>query len=424
MASGKTSGGVARFFRRFAGAPAGQGSTADFHAAFSAAGGDGALSLGFLLRQGANSIGRGRSFLEERGRALAAAIDAQSREEAVLLAQAARLAIALFWLFIAVMLAREVSASGGAPVRGLAAGDAMMAARVFFALAALGVVAAFVGGYLARGGALGAARAEADALGAATGRIARDFGDSLDRLRADMEQHARRAGDALDDLARMHLVALEAAAFFREIQFLADPDADDAEAKFRGFLRERAPAPPASGGGGLLLFALGCLFGVGFAAALRPGAGAGLSTGLPFWVLAASLGFALLYFVVGPLFRAAGGVSTRAPGDLAGRAREAALGRVRAAFAAEDAPRLDDLIRRTEDAAAVLKARLDDHAPRAAAGVDPEPAWRRPPPPPQFVDPRFDPSPPPFRAGGTSARNDAKPKQSLSDLGAPPWMNR
>ena len=422
MASNKNSGGIARFLQRFAAARRRVASPAGFHADFAAAGGnESALSLGFLLRQSANSIGRGRRLLSERGRALAAAIDAQGREDAVLLAQAARLAIALFWLFIAVILAREVAAAGGAPVRGLAAGDAQMAARVFFALAALGVVAAFVGGFLARGLSGGAMREAADALGAASGRSARDYGETLDALRAQLERQARRPGDALDDLARMHLVALEASAFFSEIQFLAETDGDDAVAKFRGFLRERAPAPPGSGAGGLLLFALGAAFGVGLAAALREGAAAGLSSGLPLWVLAASLGFALLYFAVGPLFRAAAGAAD----DLALRARAAALDRVRAAFAAENAPRLDDLVRRTEDAIAILKARLGDDARREAAEqAGAEPAWRRPPEPPQFVAAAFDPAPPTFHAGQPRARNNAGPKQPPAGLGAPPWMKR
>lgn len=422
MASNKKSGGVVRFLQRFAAAPRRVASPTEFDADFAAAGGDeSALSLGFLLRQSANAIGRGRRLLSERGRAMAAAIDAQGRENAVLLAQAARLAIALFWLFIAVMLAREMAAAGGAPVRGLASGDAQMAARVFFALAALGVVAAFVGGFLARGLSGGAVREAADALGGATGRAARDYGETLDALRAQLERQARRPGDALDDLARMHLVALEASAFFSEIQFLSDTDGDDALAKFRGFLRERAPAPPASGAGRFLLFALGAAFGVGLAAALRPGAAAGFSSGLPLWVLAASLGFALLYFAVGPLFRAAGGAAD----ELALRARAAALDRVRAAFAAESAPRLDDLVRRTEDAAAILKARLGDDARREAAEqAGPEPAWRRPPEPPQFVAARFDLAPPAFRVGQSSARNNAEPKQPPAGLGAPPWKNR
>ncbi|NWG93373.1 MAG: hypothetical protein HXY21_12860, partial [Parvularculaceae bacterium] len=106
------------------------------------------VSLVFLLRQSANAISRGRMMVAERGAALSKIVAAAAQGDARLAAQAARLLIALFWVFLAVMLAKEAAA--GAPTRGLAASDAAGLSRIFAALGVLGVASAMVGGLLVK----------------------------------------------------------------------------------------------------------------------------------------------------------------------------------------------------------------------------------------------------------------------------------
>lgn len=396
------------------------------------AGGKSDVSLGFLLRQSAAAIGRGRALLAERAQALSLAILEKSGAETALYAQGARVAIALFWLFLAVILTREAATANGALfVRGLDPQSAAGLARVFIALSALGFVAAFVGGFLvrARSGEAGVRR-EAAALGADAGRIAHDFGESLDTLRQRMDAHGEHPGGAIEDLSRMHLVAIEATAFFEEIQFLADPDAGDAASKFRGFLRRHAPAGgPSSPAYPPLLVgaALGLVF--GFALWAGPASTLAPAGGLPLWAIAATLGLAFLYAVMGRLFF---GLAGPAAASLVEGARAEALAATRAAFLAEDAPRLDDLIRRTEDALAVFGARIDAGRSAAELAADTgEPHWRRPPEGPRFVSQAFQSAPPVFRPDAQApaekifsapGRRNAAPKQTASAPDALPWL--
>lgn len=384
---------------------------------------DGDVSLGFLLRQSAHSIERGRALIAARGAELSRLIAAQTASEASLAAWAARLLIALFWAFAGVVLVREASA--GSPVRGLAAADAAMLARVFVAVGVLGAAAAFVGGFLARAAAKNAG-AGGD-LGAEAGRIARDFGETVAEIRARIGSES--GGAAAGEFSRLHLVALEAASFFEAIGFLAEADEARAAEKFRAFLAG-CSAPSSSGVPGLLLLALGAAIGVG-AAGGAPSFGA--ASGLPLWAVLALPGLAFLYAGMGVLFSAAG---ASASGTAAAQAREEMLTALRRSYVAAGAPKANALFSEVEAALADFRARIGAdgraHSGRAGDSNVDDPAWRKPAEGPRVVPRAFEALPPLFRADAQAppakifsarGRRNAEPKQTASAPDAPPWLN-
>ena len=378
------------------------------------------VSFGFLLRQSAAAIDRGRTLIDARGAEIARVVAARGLSEASLAASGARLFIALFWVFIGVVLARE--AGFGLPVRGLDAASAAMLARVFVAAGFVGAVAAFVGGFLVRAGEK---NVSGDfAFGADAGAIAREFGETVAELKARIDEGEGSAGD----LSRLHLAAVEAAAFLDGISFLAEPDHQRAEDEFQAFLKNHAPAA-GSGAGLLLLLILGAVVGAVAAAGGVPGFG---YTGLPLWAVAALPGLAFLYAGLGAVFSAAGAASA---GGASARARHEILVRLRRAYVEAGAPRADDLIGDAEAAIAHFGRRRGVDAPQSshagAAGAE-DFAWRRPAEAPRFVSQSFEAAPPVFRAETqaplrknffTGRRRNADPKQTASAPDAPPWLN-
>lgn len=378
------------------------------------------ISFGFLLRQSAHAIERGRALIDARGIEIARVVAARASSEAMLAAWGARLFIALFWVFVGVVLARE--AASGLSVRGLDAASAAMLARVFVAAGALGAVAAFVGGFLVRASEKSAGADQG--FGAEAGRIAREFGEAVAQLKARIEDGDREPSD----ISRLHLVAVEAASFLDGISFLAEPDDARAGEKFAAFLARHAPQA-GSGGAALILLALGALIGAVAAAGGFPRLGA---SGLPLWAVAALPGLALFYAGLGALFAGAG---ASAAGSATARARREILARLREAYASAGAPKADELISGIE--AAIARAtqspgHRQDHAADSNAA---EFAWTRPAEPPRFVAQSFQSAPPVFRAEkqappeqkfwknffGGRGRN-AAPKQPASAPDAPPWL--
>lgn len=382
---------------------------------------DGEVSFGFLLRQSAHAIDRGHTLIAARGDTLARTAAAKGAVEAALASHAARLLIALFWVFIGVVLAREALA--GSPVRGLSAESAALLARIFVAIGVLGAVAAFVGGFLTRSAARTAPSLEPN-FGSEAGGIVRDFGDAVAALKSRIEGDGSDA--AADDISRLHLVALEAASFLEGISFLTEPDHARAETEFRAFLSRR-PAPPGSGPSPFFLLALGALTGAGAVFG-----GAPLNSGLPLWAIAALPGLAVLYAGMGFLFAAAGSSATA---SAAARARHDLLTDMRRAYVAAGPPRAGDLIAGVEAALSRFRRRIADEdrsrADHSAASDPSEFAWRRPPEAPRFVAQTFEAAPPVFRPDrqgglrknffGGRSRN-ADPKQSPSAPDAPPSL--
>jgi hypothetical protein len=362
---------------------------------FSGAAGSAHFSLGFLLRQSAHAIEQEREALIRRGLSLARAVDRRRGGELTLIAHFVRLLIGLFWLYLALRLDREALsalAAGSALAGDLPVALAQALARLFLALGAIGVAAAFVGAWIVIGAGQGdnvALRRLAAGLGGEAAAIAKRFDEDLDRLRREMDDHARPA-DAVDDLSRMHLVALESAVFFSEIRFLTEPDRGAAARQFEAFLARFRARPAASFLAALMVFTVGAMWGFIFGfirgLSLAPGVEPPIPepSGIPDWAILASLGLALLYALAGRLVEL-----FRAPLTMSAvwRAREEALDALRAAFVAGAGPRIEDVIRRIEDALAVYRARLP--AESAAHAALPER--------PRFVEPAFAGAPPAFR---------------------------
>ncbi|HNS86991.1 MAG TPA: hypothetical protein PKH09_08805 [Parvularculaceae bacterium] len=378
------------------------------------------VSFGFLLRQSAAAIEQARALINARGGEIARAIAQAGSTDARLAAWGARLLIALLWVFIGIVLARDSGA--GVFARGLDPGSGSMLARIFVGVGVLGAAIAMVGGFLAKAGDAISARS-AD-FGAEAGEIVRAFGETAADLRRRIADEDDAA--AASDLSRLHLMAVEAATFLEGINFLAEPDHERAGEKFRAFLSGapagRNAAPAAAGLVFLVLVAS-----VGLAAATGE-----VSTGFPPWVAVALPGFAALYAGLGLLFAAAG---ADAAGGAAARARDETLTRLRKAYVAAGAPRADDIIEDVEAAIDAFQRRIGPghHHSTSAGGESKavETDRRRGAEAPRFVAHTFDAAPPVFRTERqanfrknffTAKRRNADPKQSPNAPDAPPWL--
>ena len=417
-------------------------------------GGD--FALGQLLQQAARKIEDGKAALSAQARDLVDAISARRGGEISLIAHSLRLLIALAWAVFAFRLDRAVltAMAEGQPLIVTLLGtmpitDAQILARVFMLLAGAGVAAAFLGSWLvmATGGASNAKlRVKSAAFGAEAADLAKAFDADLNRLRDQMERRPLSSPDAAEDLSRMHLTALEAAVFFHNIQFLTTQDSEEARLKFRGYLNANTAPPRALGlidiAPALILF---FLFGLGYGYHLwapTPEPTGATVTSLLKYPLAflAVLGLALVYLGVGlGLDQMLGLITARA----ADEARAEALDAVRSGFVAGNAPQIDSIIRRIEDALAVFKARLSGaRTPGATQGAAAigrsaddggELPWRKAPEGPRFATQTFLAAPESFVAedkntGATkffsrTRRADAEPKQSFTSAKKPPWLN-
>jgi hypothetical protein len=393
------------------------------------------VSLGFLLRQSANAISRSRAMVVDRGAAISRIIAAAAQGDARLAAQAARLLIALFWVFLAVMLAKETA--GGGATRGLAATDAASLSRIFAALGVLGVASAMVGGLLVKARARSAeetARRAATDFGAEIGAVARGFSEAVARLSARIgDSGAASAGD----IARLHLIAAEAAAFLGEVDFAAEPDHQHAAEKFGSFLKSAERRAERSGAPAIMFVLVGALIGAALLSlATSPppplasaSDGFGLTRDLPLWALSASLGFAILYSLAGALFSAASAGEAGAVSPTL----DAAISDLRKAFAESGAPKLDGLAASVEAAIGSFVARQEHDSGRLSVDrLEAGPPWRRPSEPPRFEPQTFVAAPPLFRVdaqgGGEKifprkVSRNAAPKQSSKALETPSRLN-
>lgn len=403
---------------------------------FSVGGAEGDVSLAFLLRQSAHAIDRARALIAARGDAIARHLAASGAAEARMAAAAARLTIAILWLFIGAVLAREAGVvagiGAGIGARGLDPAQASALARIFVAVGVLGAVAAFVGGFIAR--AASAPRATSG-FGTEAGALARHFAGAV-----------AETGDDAQAVTRLHCLAVEATSFFEGIDFLTEPDHARAEARFARFLEGRATGE--SGAAAVLFFALALVStGAVIGALATSGAPAGAipAFAFPAWVVIVLPGLALLYAAMGAIFAAAG---AGAAGALAARARHETLVALRKAYVEAGAPRADDVIAAIETALSragaapnsgfgARAARIDTpppdriDGPADATHSDADFAWRRPPAAPRFVARSFEAAPPVFRPEKQahlrknifgSTRRNADPKQPASAPDAPPWL--
>ncbi|MGE0409171.1 MAG: hypothetical protein AB7P23_07905 [Amphiplicatus sp.] len=391
--------------------------------------------LGNRVRASAGAIVDRQRGLAESARRVARAIDDRFDGAVSMTAWKIRLVIALLWGLIAVQLvwARLTEASGVIVGLGVVP-DAHIRplAEIFIALAFLGMAG------VVAGAALVALAGNADnrrvrMIGGAFGEHAADvalgFDGALDRLRRSMDERHDPV-DAVTDLSRAHLTALEAAVFFRDLNFITDES--DAAAGFRGYMDRFG------GGGGatamLSSFVVGAFVGAnGVLMALhipvRPRVPdfSGLLDGAPApWILFGML----VYLFAGFFARLLRPAIVAAASD---RVRGEALEAIRSGFVAKSAPRVEDVVRRIDDSLDIFKARVAGRARRPdshAAADDEIPLWRRPPEAPRFVETAFPAAPKSWRAdppapaertrGVNFSRPGPGPKRGLFGLKKPP----
>lgn len=361
-------------------------------------------ALGAELERSAREITHRQARLEDEAMRLAATIGERLDGEATLITQGLRFCIVAFWTVLAVTLAwisRGGDANWAAWIGPVTQADAYVLARAFAILAGAGFIVAFAVAALVF--ALGKGdnnrvRARAAWLGSEAGAFALEFDNELKRLRDAMDDRKENPSAAVSELSRMHLTALEAAAFFRSMQFLTD-ERDEAIRQFRGFLR-------GAGGGGASIFEaylLGLLSGVFFMGFLTPAQIRlpvdipDFSANYPWAVLSMLLG-GFVFAIAGLIVNLVRGVLTAGAGR---QARSEALDAVRSGFVSRNAPRIESVIQRIEDAVDVFQARLAGWRPKSALGPEPEtetPSWRKPPEGPRFVETSFAAAPKAFLA--------------------------
>lgn len=360
--------------------------------------------LGDELERSARAITLRQARLEEEASLLAATIRERLDGEATLLTQGLRICIVVVWALLAVTLAwisRGGDVAWAVWMGPVPTDDAFVLARAFAILAAAGfVVALAVAGLVfALGkGDNNRVRARAAWLGSEAGAFAVDFDNELKRLRDAMDERKENPSAAVSELSRMHLTALEAAAFFRSMPFLTDAR-EEAMMQFRGFLRGRGGAGASTFETYLLGFFTGVFF-MGLAAPMQiqlPVDIPDFSANYPWAVLSMLLG-GFVFAIAGLLVNVGRGLLTA---GAARQARSEALDAVRSGFVSKNAPRIESVIQRIEDAVDVFQARLSGWRPKSALGPEPEtetPSWRKPPEAPRFVETTFASAPKAFLA--------------------------
>lgn len=375
---------------------------------------EGALPLSSLLEESAHAMVRRNDELRGLSRNLAARIEERRNGEITMAAQAVRVVIGLVWLGVAIWLYNAIltaRADGLAAIPGGAAlADAAVLMQTFLIVAGAGLGVAFGVAALAR--ALGNADnsgvcREAEKLGGAIADATGEFDKTLSALRGAMDRRAHPA-DAVNDLSRAHLTALEAHAFFREIGFLTGAEDDQSLRQFRTFLGRSV----SGGGGGLLDLAITFIAGGAFGAlamhvAIGPEpepvtqAKSVLSIMQYPWAVQLILAGGLLYAGAGAFLSLFTGPLTE---GVAASARADALTALRSGFAAQSALRPADITRRIKDAVDVFRARIGGSSSgrnqSAMANHDPAfsteedtPEWRRRDSSVKFVDAGFSAAP-------------------------------
>lgn len=404
----------------------------------------GSLPLTTLLEQSAHAMARRKDDLREPAARLAARIAERREGEVTLAAQAFRVLIGLvwlgvaIWLYIAVLNARADGVSVVGP--GIPLDDASVLMQVFLIVAGAGLGVAFGVAALTR--AFGNAdndriKKDAAAFGGAIADAADEFDSTLSALRSAMDRRGHPA-DAVDDLSRAHLTALEAHDFFREISFLNGAEDEHSRRMLRGFL-----ARAAGGGAGpspLLTFASGGLLGAFITYALvappRPeeieGVGKATLAIMQYpWAAKLIVIGGLIYALVGAALSFFTGPLTD---RVAEKARADALTAIRSGFAARSVLHPADISHRIKDAVDVFRARVGGGgsgggarggASRSAMGPAPaqtnhasadfsseppesrEPEWRRRDSSVKFVDAGFSPAPESWRTDAFAKKFEA-----------------
>ncbi|MBB5518942.1 hypothetical protein [Amphiplicatus metriothermophilus] len=291
-------------------------------------------------------------------------------------------------------------------------------------------------------------QARARRLGGDAAAIALRIDAALAAAREEMDRHhaRNRPARAVGALSQAHLIALEAATLFRTLGVLNDrpgePADEAARRRFAEFLRESAAPEDVPQAGAffavLAALAIGFAFGYGFAyVQFVPGPESPEQTDaaslLKLYPAAAHalLGAGLIYALLGWI---CGQLRFVIAADARRQALVEALDAARSPFTGENAPRMDDIAQRIEDALAVYIAWVEPPPGKpktgaaAAAAEDDAPAWRRPPEGPRFVETGFQAAPkafradPPDRDSEKKSRRGTGPKRTLKGLVRPPGI--
>ncbi|WDI30048.1 hypothetical protein PUV54_08760 [Hyphococcus flavus] len=385
-----------------------------------------ALPLAMQLEQSAQAMARRKEDLREPTWRLSSRIEDRREGEITLMAQGLRVIIGLFWLGVAGWLHLGIL-NARADGLGVVAGaipfaDAAALFRAFFTVAAVGLAVPF--GVAALTHLFGNSnndriKREAEALGAKMAEAADEFDETLTGLRAAMDKRGHPA-DAIDDLSRAHLTALEAHDFFREISFLSGDETDRAQRMFKGFLARAGGV----GGGGIMglavafitgLLAGGIMMHVAYAPEPEPVADVKAVvavTSYP-WAVQFILAGGLIYALVGGLLSLFTGPLTE---GVAAKARAEALTALRSGFASKSALHPADITRRIKDAVDVFRARVGgrsttssttNHTNADFAGDDAEPEWRRRDSSVKFVETGFAGAPREWRTDAYAKKFEA-----------------
>lgn len=404
----------------------------------------GAVSLDIMLDDSAAAIARREGALNHAANDLVACIVDRISGEISLRAQGFRVLIGFLWfglaawLYVAALNAQAADASvlSGPVVDGMAVGDAFVLMRVFLIVAAAGITVAFGIAAIVNGLGRGdnrKVRAAGEALGLAVADDALEFDRVLTDLRGEMDRRAA-AGDAVTDLSRAHMTALEACAYFRRLPFLTAEDSAQAARQFSAFLYRRP--------GGFMIsdvigaFAVGAIIGalyiwLNYVPKPAPAEPATPLAIMQYpWAAAALMLGGIAYAGAGALFSMMGDL---AAGDTAKKARADALDAMRSAFTTREAPRPADIIRRINDAVDVFKARVGgarnagggmtgpggaNQARRENADLMGEeaeiPAWRRRDSSVTFVETGFQAAPAQWRTDPEETFSETAPEAKRS----------
>lgn len=387
-----------------------------------------ALPLNIMLEDSASDIVRRADELRQDANRLIARIGERVEGEITLQAQGARALIGFIWLGVGVWLyvsALNAQAAGQpALANGMPVDDAFVLMRAFFIVGAAGLGVAFAISSLANAFGRGdnrKVRLEAERLGGSIADTAMEFDRALTDLRTEMDRR-EAAGDAVIDLSRAHMTALEACAYFRRMPFLTALDSPGAEASFRRFLFRPGVNPPP-----LPVFISGAVFGAFiFFLFFYPHAAPETPLELAIleypWALALVAVGAVVYALIGLIFSAMPGAVA---GGAAAKAHAEALDALRGAFTAREAPRPGDITRRIEDAVDVFRARVSGNARRDLdAGANQSeseradftaedsvaPAWRRRDSSVKFVDAGFQAAPRQWRTDASAPSDSGEPE--------------
>jgi hypothetical protein len=356
------------------------------------------------LQQTAREIADGQKELKQSAEKLAQTVQRRRDGAVATTIWVARLLIGVVLLFVAGEMV--IADLNNTSARSLLIGEVQAAEvrDVLKLLALFGGVAcvlAFMGGLFTRAARIADndwVKKDAKTFGSDAANLALKFDADLDRFLDSMGQKGDPL-DAVTDLSNMHLTAVHAAVFFRELGFLMDEQ--DADLRFRGYLqRNRTMAGDASGREGLA-FLLGMAVGA-FGVLASFGAlpmlanfslGSGVHEGAALLVFVG----AVLWATIGLFGEAFRGLIQRLaePGILSD-----ALIAAQGGYGANNAPRVGDVTRTIEQAIGVYRARIKESRAKSggASHDSDEPTWRRGPEPPRFVSTGFQSAPPSFTA--------------------------